>query len=367
MTGEDRAPARYHEEMGCWVVADSEAAKTAFRMSDLSSRTLEIGDILPDGIHSECPELMEIIRRWFVLLDGDEHISARRDVQPMFSPGRIRQLEDVITDIVEEAVEDFGRAEVPDAIPHLTNLISARTMARLLGLPRRDAHQLHAWAGALADFFAASYRLDYATRAQEALREMGEFIRTSASDGVWQRASGTELERLATSSLMLFGGLETTAALMGFTLWYTLGNELVDSVTGEDGAAEAIVERVLELYPPLGHVARATTTDVGLGDDLIPKGELILVSLTGSSPFEAPACPVRPPGHQSGGDRSDHLAFGHGMHYCMGAPLARLEAATMIKHFARRYPRARVRDLDWGRNRTYRGFDHLFVDLAPAS
>lgn len=355
-------PLTYYDELGCWVVADRGLATEVLRRPDFSSRTLDAGNILPEDIEGQCGELLDVLRRWFVLLDSDEHISARRMVQPMFSPGRIRRLADVIAAIVAEAIDDFARSRTPDAVTGLADVISARTMAHLLGLPSRDAGQLHRWAGALSDFFAASYRTDFAVAAQQALRDMGEFIRGADDDGIWSQTSGSEVDRLATSSLMLFGGLETTASLMAYSLWYLLDNGLSAEVVKEEGTAEELVEIALGLHPPLGHVARTAAADTTLGGCPIRGNDLVLVSLTGLDPLTAPP-PADPPAHDGIGGRPDHLAFGHGMHYCMGAPLARLETATLLRQFAERFPHARVRDSGWGTNRTYRGLDRLVVDL----
>ncbi|MER7693456.1 hypothetical protein [Streptomyces sp. NPDC097610] len=83
--------------------------------------------------------------------------------------------------------------------------------------------------------------------------------------------------------------------------------------------------------------------------------------------FEATAPSTTPPRHTPGAPRADHLAFGHGMHYCSGAALARLETVALLDAFCRRHPQARVHDSTWGKNRTYRGFDRLGVDVSPSA
>jgi cytochrome P450 len=301
-----------------------------------------------------------------VLLDGDDHLLARREVQRLFSPGRIRRLADDIHVIVTQAVDEFGREPTGDAVPRLANVISARTLALMLGLRDTDPVRLHNWSRSLANFFAASYRRDHAWAAQDALREMREaLVANSDENGVWSLVAGGPGQKLATCSMLLFGGLETTAALMSVSLWYVLGNDLTEVVADPTNVAEAaaIVERVLALYPPLGHVARAATEDTSVGGCPVPSGSLVLVSLTGRDVFAPPECPVTPPAHTSGERRIDHLAFGHAMHYCMGAALARVEAATLLSVFGRRFPRAAVMSHQWGTNRTYRGLAALKLTL----
>jgi cytochrome P450 len=367
VSADQTATVRYYDDLDCWVVW-GDTAREALEDRRLSARTFDVANLryLPADMHEPNAHLIETLRRWFVLLDGKEHLTARRPIQPLFSPRRIRTLRDTVHTIIETALEEFDASGTGDAAPDLANKISARTVATVLGLPDIDDATLHGWARALADFLATSYRRECAVRAQEALREMEEFIGNTPDGGdeLWAGFGGDDGDRLATASMMLFGGLETTAALIGFSLWYMLGHQLQGGVAASPNGEEAtaIVERVLELYAPLGHVARVAAEDTALAGHRIARDELVLVSLNGRDLFDSPALPDRPPTHH-GGYRVDHVAFGHGVHYCVGAPLARLTATTALTLFARRYPDARVRDVRWRRNRTYPGFEHLYLTL----
>ncbi|GII64836.1 cytochrome P450 [Sphaerisporangium krabiense] len=387
MPSDQTSTVRYYDDLACWVVW-GEAAREALEDRRLSSETFEVANLtyLPADMHDRCAHLIATLSRWFALLDGERHRTARRAVQPMFSPRRIRELGGVVHTIVEEALADFGKSATADAVADLADTISARTVAHVLELPGIEQR----WARALADFLAASYRREYAVRAQEALHEMEEFIDglpDGDGEGIWARSGDGDGDgdgdRLATSSMMLFGGLETTAALITFALWYMIGHGLQGGVaasrTGEEAAA--IVERVLDLYAPLGHVARVAAEDTALGGHRIARGELVMVSLDGRDLFEPPSASDLSASDLSASDlpasdgpaahlegrRADHLAFGHGMHYCSGASLARLTATTVLTLFARRYPEARVREVRWRRNRTYRGFEHLYLTLSGDS
>ncbi|AXB42528.1 cytochrome P450 [Amycolatopsis albispora] len=355
---------RYDDALGYWVSWGHDVALAAFQDPRLSSQYLDAANLtfLPADMHEQCADLIETLRGWFVLLDGAAHTTARRSVQPMFSAARIRRLQGVVDGIVDDALDKFANSPEHDAVEDLASVVSARTIAHLLGLPGSDDATLRGWADAIAEFLAASYRRDNAVRAQRALREMAEFIRTApdTGDGVFLTAHGNEAERLATSSILLFGGLETTTRLASFALWYVLGNNLAGELT--EAEAKAVVERVLALYPPIGHVARVAGEDLELGGCPIAKGDLVLVSLTGQDPRAGMAKPEQPVPHENTG-RVDHVAFGHGVHYCIGAPLARLSTITLLTRFARRFPGASVRSVRWGRNRTYRGFSNLYLNV----
>ncbi|MFJ9566971.1 cytochrome P450 [Streptomyces fuscichromogenes] len=374
MTTEDATTTvRYYEDLGCWVVWGRDHVQAALQDPHLSSETLDAVNLsyLPADMHEECAHLIETMRRWFVLLDGTKHTEARRAVQPMFSPRRIRRLEETIHTILEEELDTFARSAGHDAMPDLADNISARTIALLLGLPDGQGDLLHTWARPLADFLAVAYRPDYARAAQASLRAMADFI-TNAPDeegeSIWNKAQGSEWDRLATSSMVMFGGLETTAGMIGLALWHMLGNNLTRTIAAatDDEPARAVVERVLELYAPLGHVARLATQDTTLAGHAIAKDDVVLVSLTGRDLFDH-ATPTTPLGQGTGQHPSDHIAFGFGMHYCVGAPLARLTVAKLLTLFARRFPDATVSDVNWRVNKTFRGFDRLVLDLHPAT
>ncbi len=368
----DNQTVRYYEDLGCWAAWGRETVQHALQDASLSSATLDAANLsyLPADMHERCAHLIETMRRWFVLLDGPAHTSARRAIQPMFSPRRVRHLEDTLDELVARSLQEFVASGSDDVVPDLADKISARAIAHLLGLPGTDDERLHTWARALADFLATSYRRDCAIKAQAALMEMGEFIKNApdeAGEGIWSRAAGDDWERLATSSMLLFGGLETTAGLIGFALWYMFGNrlqaEVASSETGVE--ADAIVERALELYAPLGHIARTALEDTELGGCPIAKGDLVLVSLTGRDVFDSPIRPREAVAHEGNGP-ADHVAFGFGMHYCVGAPMARITVARLLTLFARQFPHAAIRDVQWRKNRTFRGFEHLRLDLNNA-
>lgn len=359
MTG---AAVRY-DDVGAWVVSAHDAALAAFGHPELSSRTLHAAyaDFIPVSDRSRFAHLVDVLGRWYVLSDGDRHAAARRAVAPVFSPGAIRRFTATLDDIAARAVGAFVAGGGGDAVGALADVMSARTMAALLGLPECEPARLHTWAAALAAFFATPYRRACAKAAQDALVELADVVSRSGGDSLWARTDGDDADRLALCSLMVFGGLETTAGLMGVCLWYMLGNGLTGEVAGPDGATVAaeVVERVLAALPPLGHVARVAAADTVVGGCPVRGGDLVLLSLTGTDPLVPVVRPRVPPAHEPG--RPPHLAFGHGRHYCSGAPLARAEAVALLRRFAAAAPDAEVTAAVWGGNRTYRGFDELLI------
>jgi cytochrome P450 len=166
--------------------------------------------------------------------------------------------------------------------------------------------------------------------------------------------------------MILFGGLETTASLLGSVLLHILSHRRIGQAIhdGEPGVTKTLVESVLETRPPLRNLARVVARNLSFADTPMQAGDLVLISLVGTDMLNnhsaaAEGCPMQSTNPWK------NLSFGHGKHYCIGAPLARLEAAIVLHRFTTRFPDARLAENGavWGSNPSYVGLDHLYVDL----
>lgn len=347
---------RYDETFDCWVVTDPDLVRRALRDPALSAQTLEAATVafLPPEVRAECAPLLDTLRRWFVTLDGEPHRERRQAVAHLFAPRRIRELDGVLTGIADAAVARCADAGGGDVVPAIADVVAARGIAALLDLDGVPHERLNGWARAVSEFLATSYRPDRARAAQAALDEMAASV-LDVPGAMPTVAPGDPAERLATVSMLLFGGMETTSGLVGFALWYLVANGLSERVAADPSGAEAdaVVERALELFAPVGHVARLALHPARLGDAEIPPGALVMLALHGEDVLAPPGMPARCPAH--GPARRDHLAFGGGPHFCIGAPLARAIAGSTVTAFARALPEVAVHELRWRDNPTFRG------------
>ncbi|MFJ4780720.1 cytochrome P450 [Streptomyces sp. NPDC088762] len=386
-----RAP-EWDEGLDCWVVADPRLAQQVLNHPGFASGTFERSFQLymTDAARAEYRELTEFLRLWFVQADAPEHMALRRPVQRMLSASYVRSLAPRIEEITDECLDDLAAAPRPsDVMPPVADGISGKVMAHVVGLDVPPP-VLHRWSRTLSLFIGAMYRRDHALAAHRVMVEMSEALAGArAMEGFPVDTEEDRARTTATWAMCLFGGLETTASLLGSTVLTALGDRaLWDAVCREvPGAVEDLVESVLVSRPPLRHLGRVAAYDQEFAGVRLSEGDLVLVSLTGENPLndadEAPAavCPVT--GARTGaatdavagtdagakavgGGSERHLIFGHGPHYCVGAPLARLEAAILLRRLARRFPHARLAEeaAVWGPNLSYVGLDHLYVDLA---
>ncbi|MFF0478069.1 cytochrome P450 [Streptomyces sp. NPDC004284] len=369
-----RAP-EWDDGLDCWVVADPALALKVLNHPGFASGTFERSFQLymTDAARAEYRELTEFLRLWFVQADAPEHTALRRPVQRMFSASYVRSLAPRVEEITDECLGALAAGAAPqDVMPAVAEGISGRVMAHVVGIDVPPP-VLHEWSRTLSLFIGAMYRRDYAQAAHRVMVEMSEaLVGARALDGFPTDTPEDRARTTATWAMCLFGGLETTASLLGSTVLTALGDRALweTVVRDEPGAVTGLVEAVLVGRPPLRHLARVAAYDQEFAGARLRQGDLVLVSLTGQGPLDeaaqdpgAPAaCPVTGAA-PAAGDRN--LVFGHGPHYCVGAPLARLEAAILLRRLAARFPHARLSDeaAVWGPNLSYVGLDHLYVEL----
>lgn len=363
----DSAGVRHHEELDCFVVWGWEPARTAMADPALISDTFGPMNLayLPDDVHAQCPDLLAVLRRWFIFRDGSEHQEARKAVRPLFSPRRIRELAPEVSVIVDEVLTEALRSPEFDFVPEVADRVAARSIALILGFESASPELLHRWGLSLARFLGASYRPDYALEAQVAIKELADFVRAAdaAPGTLLSIAAGDQEDRVSTAAMMIFGGLQTTVGLLGFACKYMIETGALPTTTLERGA---LIERTLSMWAPLGHVARIAERDTTIDSVTIPAGSAVLVALDSTDILGRPGTDSWDPGRPDDApgpleDKAMHLTFGYGAHRCVGAPLARVVGDEVIRQLAERAPLATVVSAVPRANRTYRGFSELVI------
>ena len=298
-------------------------------------------------------------------LDGDDHARLRRLAATAFTTEAVAPLEPRIRATAQELLEALVAAGGGDLIGEFAAPLTGDTLRRLLGVPDGQGGQ---FAAHVATLTSATTSADEQRAAGVALlRLVGELVEAKRSERGADLVSAlveardgedrlTEDEMLSLVFLLVMAGYETTAALIG-----TAGLALLSPNTeAEPIAVDALIEQALrEQTPAPWSIRRFATLDLTVADTLISAGETVLLGLASAN--TDPAAP---------GER--HLGFGHGIHYCLGAPLARLEARVAFEALLGRHPRLRLavgRDtLTWthGDGLVLRGLVSLPVILGPA-
>ncbi|NJP93070.1 cytochrome P450 [Nonomuraea sp. FMUSA5-5] len=296
--------------------------------------------------------------------DPPEHTRLRRILTPEFTMRRMRRLEPRIHEIVQEHLDAMERTGPPaDLVSAFALPIPSLVICELLGVPYDDRADFQRRSGRLLDVSLPFEQRTAASLEQRAY--MTDLVKRAQADpgedmlGMLVREHGDDLstdELTGIASLLLLAGHETTSNMLGLgTLALLRHPDQLDLLKKEPERIGATVEELLR-WLTIVHsgTSKVTTTDVELSGVRIPAGEVVMCALPAAN---------RDPHFISEPDRLDitrgdlgHLAFGHGVHHCLGAPLARMEMRIAFPALFERLPGLR----ETGTAPSFRSFNVVY-------
>src|SRR5262245_32368790 len=286
-----------------------------------------------------------------------EHHRLRRLISQSFTPKRVAGLAPRIAEIATTLLDQASGSDRLDLVSQFAYPLPVTVIAELLGVPIADRELFHRW----ADYLLSVPRTDFKSEGfmrivEEALREMDDYLLRQClerrksprddliSDLVTAEVDGQRLddEQLVNfSRLLLLAGHITTTLLLGNTmLCLQESPHAAAELRADRSLIPGALEEVLRFRSPFPQIARVTTRDVELSGQGIPSGQLVLLWLLSANHDERRfAEPERFDIHR---DPNEQLAFGHGVHFCLGAPLARLEGKIAVDLLLTRFADIRV-------------------------
>jgi cytochrome P450 len=278
--------------------------------------------------------------------DPPEHTRLRRMLTPEFTVRRMRRLEPRIVEIVDEHLDAMERAGRPaDLVASFALPIPSLVICELLGVPYADRTEFQARTGRLLDLSISMDERRELGRANQAyMDELVARARSAPGEdmlGMLVREHGDDLSSAELSgigSLLLIAGHETTSNMLGLGTLALLRHPDQLALVRDDPAATVPAVEELLRWLSIVHtgVLRTTTTEVEIAGHRIGAGELVLCALpTANRDPELLADPQRLDVRRGA---PGHLAFGHGVHHCLGAPLARMEMRIAFPALLRRFP-----------------------------
>ena len=279
-------------------------------------------------------------------LDPPEHQRLRRMLTAEFTIRRMKRLEPRIVEIVEAQLDAMEKAGPPaDLVASFALPIPSLVICELLGVPYDDRDDFQRRSARQLDLsIPMAERLKLVRRGREYMSSLVERARQQPGEdilGMLVREHGTELtddELIGVAGLLLLAGHETTSNMLGLgTLALLRHPDQLAAVRDDPGAIGPAVEEMLR-WLSIVHSAipRITTTDVEVAGVPIPAGQLVFVSLPSGN--RDPDFIDSPEVLDIRRGAPGHLAFGHGVHHCLGAPLARMEMRIAFPALLRRFP-----------------------------
>jgi cytochrome P450 len=284
-------------------------------------------------------------------MDPPDHTRLRRLVSGAFTPRAIAGLEPWIREVTVRLLADADGAAGFDLIDALALPLPIAVICRLLGVPAEDQAQFRVWGHDVAASLDPQTAAQAQTRAAELAltRYLQDLVRQRRADPddsilsalIAAEEEGDKLspgEVVSTALLLLVAGFETTVNLIGNGTVALLGEPGSWQRLRQDPALiPAAVEEMLRYDSPVQLTSRIATEDAEAGGSVIAAGRAVIVSIGGAN--RDPAVFEQPDEFRI--DRPDpgrHLAFSLGIHHCLGASLARLEARIAIEELTQRYP-----------------------------
>jgi hypothetical protein len=311
-------------------------------------------------------------------LDPPDHTRMRRLLQKTFLPRTLERLSTEIHRTTRELLDAADARGDVDLVRDLAYPLPVSVIAELLGVPREDREQLKRWSATIMEFQAVPLPTAEAIlRSQAGIVEMRNYLREIVHDRrtnpredliselVALEVEGDRLaedELLSTCLTLLVAGHETTTNLIGSAIWLLLRYpEQRARLRREPGLMASAIEEVLRFESPLHRVGRTALSDSEVAGTRIRKGETVFLLLASAN--RDPAQFADPDTFDIARTPNKHIAFGYGIHFCLGAALARLEAPIAINAFFERWPDARLRDtpLEW-HSGVMRGLSALPID-----
>ena len=384
-------PVFFSHTLGGWIVTRfQDVSSILHNHEDYSSkgRVLHLINKLDPEVQKQLPLLQKHFATGLAHSDAPEHKRLRGLLAQAFTPKVSESMRPITRDIVQKIVSEL--ASTSDLIQDIFTPVPALVVGRLLGSSEEDVPDLIRWAGAINGLYEKGGLIDpqKAIYAEEMLNEIRDFVFRLANERRATRDKGslessqdilaglvnaetlgdslTESELVSTVVTLFVAGHETTTHLLGNGLLALLNaDSQMEKIKSQPDRIPNAIDEMARFDGSVPRSWRITKRQMEVSGVLIPEGQLVLPMLSSANRDESEF--ASPDSFDIDRDTRKHLAFGRGVHVCLGAPLARIEGQEIITELLTNFPNMklneRVEDLSWRRDVALRGLTSLPVQL----
>jgi cytochrome P450 len=350
--------ARVLNGIPCWLVVDYELARQALTHPALVKDDTPARDVL-DVYLPRRPGAG--IGPNMLFVDPPDHARLRRLAAAAFTRPRVAALRPRVTEIAEELADGIAAAGETDLVQSYTSLLPVRVICELLGVRERERGQFREWTRTALGLPSAEQQQGFINLKEYLAELVAEKRRAPADDllsalvAVRDEHDGrlSEKELVGTANLLVIAGHDTTVNLLGNAMIALFEHpEQARLLRQRPELIKGAIEEFLRFDTSVEYTTmRYAARDIELGGARITRGDIVVVSLTSANRSDPALAATERDTLDVSRPAARHLAFGHGIHRCLGAPLAQLEAEIGIGTLLRRFPGLRptipTAELSW--------------------
>jgi cytochrome P450 len=376
------APVYYDPFSGELVLTRYADVTAALKHPALSSRRIaETGLPLPAPLLWLMRPVTGMLARQMLFSDPPDHTRLRSLANRAFTPRVVETMRPRVQAIAEELLDAVDPSRPVDLIEAYAAWLPVIVIAELLGAPLHNRERLKLWSDDLALFIGGSTQSTAVVLARgargvfflqryfrklirERRRQRGDDLLSQLLEVEERGDHLSQEELLANCVLLLAAGHETTTNLIGNGVLALLRHpDQLDLLRRRPELIESAVEELIRYDSPVQWTGRMALEELEIGGEVIPKGQTVAVGLGAAN--RDPAQFARPEVLDLQRSEARHLGFGHGIHFCLGAALARVEGQIAIRTLLDRFPDLRLLEDApvWRRNFTLRGLERLLVGV----
>ncbi|MCY3860835.1 MAG: cytochrome P450 [bacterium] len=375
-------PVHWNEKYRAWFIHRYHDVLDALRDPRFSSERIGAAyDRLTEEQRAERQPTYDILMDWLVFRDPPDHTRLRRLVSRAFTPRAVEAWRDRITGVVDELIDGLSERDHFDLIEDFAYPIPAVVIAEMMGVPPDDRDRFKDWSDdVMILVFGARGVGDRRARAQQGLVELAAYLgdlvahyRQHPADNIISNLveasegddSLEDPEIVANCVLFLFGGHETTTNLIGNGIRVLLNHPgQLQKLREDPSLIKPAIEEILRFDGPSKMEVRTLADEVEMGEKTLPAGDMVY--LVQHAANRDPDAFDQPNRFDIARDPNNHIGFGFGLHFCLGASVARLEGTIALEALVRRLPNLELGSEPevWVPTMLSRGLEHLPVSLS---
>ncbi len=348
----DEDPVHWSQNLRGWVLTRYDDVREVLVGDDMSSdRMTPFFKRVTGEERNKIQSLIHYLGKWAVFKDPPEHTHLRNLMNQPFTPRIVEKMRLSIEDLVTGMIDRVSETGRMDIITDLAYPLPATVMMDLLGVPRSELDQIKRWSDDIALFIGSAQSAeDKYAKAEAATHDMAGYFRSMIEErrkspqddlttGMLEAGDGgdklSEDELISNCILLLFAGHETTTNLMGNGMLALMKHrDQMELLNRQPDLVTSAIEELLRYDGPSGSQVRIVARDVEMGGKKLNEGERIFAFVNSGNRDDRRFS--NPDAVDITRKRNRHLTFGQGIHFCLGAPLARLESQIAIREMSKR-------------------------------